>query len=594
MSATFTYSSLPAGHIRVLQMKRVCSGAVYELHTRLLDDQLRFRAVSYTWGSPALTHTINCNGKDLLVTSSVFELLSSPVISNLCDELPLWIDAICINQRDDVEKAHHVRQMCFLYSLAEEVIVWLGQAGSGTDLAMQTIRALSEKEAWISPENYSLFATSEDMLGKAGLASNTKELRCAFGSLLCRAWFRRLWVFQEVVLARRRQVVCGSEIVRWDDFANGMSVIARLQVHGFYPTYPDPVSGSQALEGIFEMSRTAESRKLTQKALKSAFLLDVALRKLVTDPRDRVYAMLGLGSSHLCDKIKVDYSRQGPSAMRRLYIDCAKACIEEDPSLSLLYMLSGRAKNPGLPSWCPDFDAPQSRRLLPHRGWRAGVGTAPELENLHGAWFEPGSDDLFAPGCRVDVVSQVVNFTFSWSDPERDADTPGVKDAANNLIWQSECLTTFRQTFMQHGEVPISYVLTFCEGDLSPAEDDSHVIREAFERNISRWRGAAESNPPEETSQRVKAAAWHVHDRFLRNCRGRKFFSTKSGRVGMGPPETQAGDNVYIIYGAGPLYLLRFTDTETILLGNVYIHDLMNLDETPEEIKEENEIVVIN
>jgi hypothetical protein len=50
MNATFTYSPLPPGHIRVLQGNRVCNGAVYELHTRLLDDCLRFRAISYAWG----------------------------------------------------------------------------------------------------------------------------------------------------------------------------------------------------------------------------------------------------------------------------------------------------------------------------------------------------------------------------------------------------------------------------------------------------------------------------------------------------------------------------------------------------------------
>ncbi len=55
-----------------------------------------------------------------------------------------------------------------------------------------------------------------------------------------------------------------------------------------------------------------------------------------------------------------------------------------------------------------------------------------------------------------------------------------------------------------------------------------------------------------------------------------------------GPPATQAGDNVYMLYGAGPLYFLRFTDEATRVLGKRYIHEMMNLDDTSDKVKEED------
>jgi Heterokaryon incompatibility protein (HET) len=59
------------------------------------------------------------------VLSYVF---SSSVASSLCQELLVWIDALCINQGDDDddEKSQQVSQINSVYSLAEEVILWLG------------------------------------------------------------------------------------------------------------------------------------------------------------------------------------------------------------------------------------------------------------------------------------------------------------------------------------------------------------------------------------------------------------------------------------------------------------------------------------
>lgn len=595
MSASFTYSALPLGHIRVLKVRRVGSDTLYELQNALLDhDHLRFRAISYAWGSPELTQSIICNGQRLLVTSSVFELLSSTNILDLCDELPIWVDAVCINQRDDAEKADQVSKMGDLYSLAEEVIVWLGPASFDSDLAMDAVRAVSEKKALIPQEDLQRFSIDEEMVRKAGLANTSEEARRALGSLFNREWFQRLWVFQEVVLARKSQVLCGGKTVPWESFADATIAIARLQFHRFSIIFPDVIRGVRAVEGVLDMRRAAQVKSWNGEELRSVVLLDMCQRRAVTDPRDRVYGMLAIAASDWREKIKVDYSQRGPHASCKTYIECGKACIDEDTTLALLYMLSGTEKNPALPSWCPDFNAAQSRKFYVNPKWKAGIKTTPAEEGEPAAWFEPGCDDLYAPGCSVDIVCEVVSSTFCWSSEERDGESPSIEDSVNNLAWQRECLMLSGHTAMLQGEGSMSYLLTLCEGFLIPHVEDLHMIRAAYKRNISLWRAAARSIPIEDISQRLRSAAYQFHGRLMHNCRGRKFFTTRAGRIGVGPPETQTGDHVYILYGAGPLYLLRFTDEAIRVLGNVYIHELMNLDKTPEEAKEENEIVVIN
>lgn len=597
MSTTFTYFPLPQGHIRVLQLKRVFGRHVYELRDKVLDDRLQFRAISYSWGSSALTKSIICNWKALPVTGSVFDLLSSPVISSFCAELPIWIDSICINQADDVEKADQVRRMGTLYSLAQEVIVWLGPAGSDGDLAMDTIRSVSEKISSISLYNAQHFVDSRETVQKAGLANTSEQIRQALGSFFCRSWFQRLWPFQEVVLARRRQVVCGSQIIPWDEFTDATFVIGKTFVPEFQIIYPYSVADVRPIQGIHELKNAAKFLASSSNQISFVSLLDVAQRKSLTDPRDRVYAMLGIASPHMREKIVVDYSKQDPDALFRLYIDCAKACIEEDPQapLHILYMLSGRAKDPGLPSWCPDLNAVQNREFALHPDWKAGVRTGSQGEQLPRAYFEPDEDYLYAPGCEVDTVCQVVKSTFCWSDSEREAYEPKFEDAANNLIWEKECFTLLKETFTQQDGVPFSYILTLGEGSLIH-EHDPDVTRAAFERNVAYWRDAEGSRMSDDDADdsRLRLAAYAFHDRLLRNCRGRKFFSTVGGRIGVGPPDTQSGDTVCILYGAGPLYLLRSGDEAIQILGNVYIHDLMNFDETPDEVKGEEFAFVIN
>ncbi len=133
----FQLLSLPENHIRLLKIKSIENPPICELYDAPFNDDLRFRAISYAWGSDKLTHRIKCNDMIMNVTESIADMFSSTAISDLCVDMPIWVDAVCINQRDDPEKAVQVRMMHSLYSHAEEVIVWLGTASDDSDRAMK-------------------------------------------------------------------------------------------------------------------------------------------------------------------------------------------------------------------------------------------------------------------------------------------------------------------------------------------------------------------------------------------------------------------------------------------------------------------------
>jgi hypothetical protein len=101
---------LPEGYIRVLMLLPPTEeDTPRDLNWVLICDKLSnmsgmFSAVSYTWGTPAKTHRIRCNGKSLAVTENVYDALKNLVRlsfsrNSFANGIPtLWIDAVCINQ----------------------------------------------------------------------------------------------------------------------------------------------------------------------------------------------------------------------------------------------------------------------------------------------------------------------------------------------------------------------------------------------------------------------------------------------------------------------------------------------------------------
>jgi hypothetical protein len=85
-------------------------------------DPPRYKCLSYTWGEPTENHAIMMNDRKLNVRENLYKFLELSVGSNET----FWIDALCINQQDVVEKGHQVQKMGSIYTMATEVLVWLG------------------------------------------------------------------------------------------------------------------------------------------------------------------------------------------------------------------------------------------------------------------------------------------------------------------------------------------------------------------------------------------------------------------------------------------------------------------------------------
>jgi hypothetical protein len=103
----------------------------------------KYTALSYVWGSYASPRdTITCNGVELEITIGCAEALRQ-LRTHVAGPLILWVDAICINQADTVEKSRQIRLMQEIYTWAATTYVWLGKGTPQSDKAMDYLAKAS-------------------------------------------------------------------------------------------------------------------------------------------------------------------------------------------------------------------------------------------------------------------------------------------------------------------------------------------------------------------------------------------------------------------------------------------------------------------
>ena len=108
-----------------------------------LNDAFSYDALSYQWGDPAITSTINLGGDvGFKVTRSLEIALHN--IRRLDHAIITWIGAIRISQQDIKERNHQVAMMRDIYSKAAAVRIWIDQEIDINSPAFPALPALNE------------------------------------------------------------------------------------------------------------------------------------------------------------------------------------------------------------------------------------------------------------------------------------------------------------------------------------------------------------------------------------------------------------------------------------------------------------------
>jgi Heterokaryon incompatibility protein (HET) len=140
---------------------------------RLLDEAPPYQALSYTGGYPfphshhdveeeersyQLTKIVLVNGIEFPVKLNQYQALLR--FRRTHPSVALWIDSICINEGDPIERPEQVRIMGEIYGKSEEVIIWLGEVASRseTNIALGMIKGIIKSfVSWYNVKNPSGF-----------------------------------------------------------------------------------------------------------------------------------------------------------------------------------------------------------------------------------------------------------------------------------------------------------------------------------------------------------------------------------------------------------------------------------------------------
>ncbi|KAI1195848.1 ankyrin repeat-containing domain protein [Nemania serpens] len=299
--------------LRLLRLRRGSGQEIQcELIATTLGEGIQYEAVSYTWGPDFKAATVNIDGKRLPITFNL-NLILHDLRGSQIDRI-LWVDAICIDQGNDVEKGHQVQQMRDIYSSAERVLFCISRPTELTDLLMNSLGKLQEKLQKLDLHRNSIETCWEKAqleLADNHLSSVSEQIealtliqRQALGYILAQDWFKRVWIIQEVANARDALVYCGSKYVSATSFVMGTRLLGRTsdqaivscinsvqEVLNLMPgplrSYPDGAN-SRDLYSILRQFRNAKA----------------------TDERDRIFALFGLCiDTQANDFPKVDYTK---------------------------------------------------------------------------------------------------------------------------------------------------------------------------------------------------------------------------------------------------------------------------------------------
>ncbi|KAK4442843.1 HET-domain-containing protein [Podospora aff. communis PSN243] len=546
----------------------------YILTTHPLATAPPFAALSYVWGSPADTTPITINNNTISITKTL-----ATALHNLRGTItiPLWADAICINQSSISERTHQVQIMHEIYSLASAVVVYLGSGTVHTDFAMQNM-ADARFRAGLRRSFFESTPSTEEVMVDVVLKHD-----------LCkRPWWKRLWVRQEFILSSKDPVIaCGDKFVRWSELMECFLSLPRSWDHpgleGLWADCRREVTGSEddvpGTNGIHLVSLDMIRENVRSSGGLNLFeaVRYVLRNSKATNSLDYVYGLLGILCEGERSRLLVHYEVERMELYRQvmgtLWTDHGDSVLRE-----LLSVLEFSPENSDgrFPSWVPDFAA------QPTRWWKdywclmgysvlEGPKGAPrvrlegQLLVLHGVILDRVAAAFATPESFDDIRELIPILRKVESAMCKGIQLPIPPDhplrALSPLKMEEAVVQTLTRSVVEYDEPLLTGV------------DDEQVMTALLGR--SELDSLEFEVPGSDIGPENRA-----FDRLARLLRakfvGRQALVTESGFAGIGVRQIVEGDVVTFPFGGNAPLVLRPCGAEWAVVGGAYISGLMD------------------
>ncbi|XDG07642.1 hypothetical protein ABKA04_007257 [Annulohypoxylon sp. FPYF3050] len=564
------------------------------------DFQQKYEALSYVWGNRDNKKFIWLGDHKFEVTDNLWLALRR--LRNPSTPRVLWIDAICINQEDNKEKSHQVGMMGDIYKGCKNCVIWLGESAEkpGADVqSVSAVRAIELLGLLSSDKHLPDLPCFKAVKGKrTDIVKKYEDHFAALGQLLDLPWWRRIWVIQELVLPSKVTFLYASEELPYQALVGAVGMLnthaatcckshrMTLRALGFDPIL---VIQEQVDPIVSTREKWAKRESTTLSQLRRQFYAFQA-----TEKRDLFYGLLGLvtdwGSA---DPLVPDYD----SIPRVAIADAVYKCISEQAGMEFLlgeriFRGSDPDNTPNMPSWIPDayfcslpsqWVMVEQRRLIMSSSFSASGPYSQDSSEL----VLSRDETLLAQSLKIDRVAEIGTVCEALEKWDK---TPGVfrqwiemvglgpKDWPEKPPEEGTLKDVFWRTILNNCVEDDAPGLSYRK----PAAEDYSELRKLWFwlRMIGPFLSIAShdmlQSMASKTVYHIVVCLWQ-----------RRLIITESGMIGLGPRDTEVGDEVHVVLGSPSPFILRPVDDLTkvedrpgplssyTVIGNGYVHDIM-------------------
>lgn len=546
--------------------------------------------LSYTWGDSTSKRKISVNGHVMEVTRNLWEYLHHASMDEYykTEKVWLWIDAICINQQDVEEQNAQVKRMKNIYDQSLGCVAWLGPASDDSDKAIDMLKFFAEQQVNNATEGIEYMSkVRSSILADKAEASFSLGAWKAFGDLICRPYWSRLWVIQEIVLSSTAlNIVCGEKSIPWPLFCYALSILTydfkviTLAVQ----SDPEDEKGRKCKRILDQLSRLQQLNLCNfwyESGIKPSHLgavLPMSRTANQTDARDKVYGILSLVDPKIVKLIEPNYNL----TIEQVYIDFAKASIMGTGSLDIIcHSRFDREEGRQLPTWVPDWRdgeivGQEFTTSVPYQASRdrkCDPSFKGDALTLQGFVF----DKVDGLGATRDITSTPTRFLFDVIQSKQTTNAFRSEADTRESLWRS-----FVANRDGHGELLLDSLAGLLDIPWNTGAELLWGFSEFRERNksllicgceLQSYFPVVDNADFEYNSAWIEMATLRLANVFM----GRRLITTDKGYIGVAPNRARQGDLIVIAFGSSVPFVLRPQEHggKYTFVGEAYVHGIM-------------------
>ncbi|KAI1350381.1 heterokaryon incompatibility protein-domain-containing protein [Xylaria sp. FL0043] len=571
------------------------------------DDQLVFEALSYVWGNPKVVKEIHLNGHKVNITENLWLAMR-----RLRDQLTprvIWIDAICINQKDDDEKSQQVAMMGEIYKRCKKCTIWLGESSDSPEIGVPSTiatRACEILDILAADKHLPDLPCFSAVEGQRTNISERYEAHFeALRQLFDLPWWRRIWVIQELVLPPSVKFLYASEEFSYQTLRG---VVGMLKSHATTCCMPHRMTlRALAFDPLLTIQERADPLVSTRETWANSESISLSqLRRefyafQATEKRDLFYGLLGIVTEWGSGKpLQPNYS----VPTRKAITEAVFKCTSEQGGMEFLlgerlFHTLDQQDAPVLPSWVPDacfcsvppqWVAVEQRRLKMYSTFAASGSRVQTTSELAIGENESLIVQTFAVD-RIAHVGNVCDALENWTDaPDifrqwMEMLQLGLRDWPEDPPTEGSLMDVFWRTVISNSVEADTEDLAYRK----PTREDYSQLRslwllvlqpmilEMFKLSFTVESHDALLSKAPKMIYHLLACLWQ-----------RRLFVTEQNRIGLAPRDASIGDEVHIVLGAPVPFILRHIEEPAkegartdagpsyIVIGNSYFHDVMD------------------